>query len=1415
MIDNLVAELRARSIQIQKDGEELILLGDKESLTEELVRELRSHKAELVSLLESNESVLCNPPALITPGMLPLVELTEEEIGRIVAGVPGGAENVQDIYPLGPLQEGILFHHLMSDESDAYLMSMQLCLDSRPRVDSYLQALQWVIDRHDILRTSVHWEGLREPVQVVQREARLRVEEVRLDPGLGDAAERLYARFDPRHFRIEVREAPLLRAYVAEDRANDRWLLLLQFHHLVSDHVTLEVLQEEIQLYLRGEGGLLPKALPFRNLVAQARLGVSREEHERFFAAMLGDVEEATAPFGLLEVQQDGSGIGESAVGLDGALSRRLRATARRLGVSAASLCHVAWAQVLGKLSGRENVVFGTVLFGRMQGGSGADRMVGPLINTLPIRIKLGETSVATAVRQTHAVLAELLRHEHAPLALAQRCSQVAAGSPLFTALLNYRHSAAGPQSPEQARGWEGIELLRAEERTNYPLTLSVDDLGEGFQLTVKAVSSVDPQRTCAYMCTALEGLVEALEMAPSRPVCEIEILSAAERIQLMYGWNDTAVPVAESTLPALFEAQVIKTPEATAVVYEEQSLTYAELNARSNRLAHLLRARGVVPETIVGLCVERSLEMVVGLLGTLKAGGVYLPLDPSYPAARLGFMLDDARPLCVVTAGVAAEVLPSSVSLLRLDQDETVAALDAQLETNPKCSGLLPEHPAYVIYTSGSTGKPKGAVIEHQGVVGLFAWMQWAYPLGAGDALLQKSPLSFDASISEFFWTLFGGAKLVIARPDEHKNPVYIVDTIQRNNITVIKFVPLMLQAFLEANGKESSCLKHVTCAGEALSATLAQRFQSQLPNTALHNLYGPTESTINATAWTYSSDVLEANVTPPIGRPIWNTRVYVLDGYLRPVPMGVAGELYIAGAGLARGYLNRPELTSERFVASPYGDPGSRMYRTGDVARYRAGGNLEYLGRADDQVKVRGFRIELGEIESALSAHVSIAQGVVVTREDEPGDIRLVAYVVAAAGSSIDVGELRRYLGQRLPEYMVPAAFVELESFPLSPNGKLDRKKLPAPEWKSKEYEAPVGETERVTAEVFAEVLKLERVGREDNFFELGGHSLLATRLVSQLRQRLSVELPLRTLFQAPTVQELAEQVLEQQRSAYQHPGSYFDTLLPLRKEGHLPPLFCIAPAGGFSWPYAGLLPHIPDGHPVYGLQVPSYAAPDKRHDTIEELASDYIAFIRTACPEGPYLLLGWSFGGLVAFEIATQLEAAGQTVALVALLDSYPATEPITSQTIDEQTILRMIIEVLGSYETTRTSQAKSLDRSTIADLLKESGFLPDMTLNAIESLVVTIVSTMEIHIHWSRRYQPISSLRTELTLFVALQEKDTNVAECWKPHLLSKPDVHGVSTTHANMMGPVPLAQIGATLAKKLMDRFQPDNIEEHC
>ncbi|HEX9939885.1 MAG TPA: condensation domain-containing protein, partial [Longimicrobium sp.] len=500
-------------------------------------------------------------------------------IDRIVAGVPGGAANVQDIYPLAPLQEGILFHHLLSQEGDPYLTPSVTEFDTRARLDRYLAALQAVIDRHDIMRTAVAWEGLREAVQVVWRHAALPVDEVELDADAGDVADQLWRRYDPRHYRMDVGRAPLRRACIAEDRARGRWLLLMLRHHLTSDHESLEVQREEISAHLRGVESELPAPLPFRNYVARARLGVSRDEHERFFHAMLGDVEEPTAPYGLLDVWGEGHGIGDARLAVASDLAARLRGRARALGVTAASLCHLAWAQVLARLTDRHDVVFGTLLFGRMQGGEGADRVMGAFINTLPVRIGVGDEGAEAAVRRTHALLADLLRHEHASLALAQRSSGVAAPAPLFTSLLNYRYIGGSGRASGAGQPAEGVRGVRGQERTNYPVMLSVDDRGEEFSLVAQVAAPADAERVCRMMHTALERLVEALELAPGRAIGSIDVLPEAERRQVVEEWNATGAEYpAGSCIHELVEAQAARTPDAVAVVFEDASLTYAEL---------------------------------------------------------------------------------------------------------------------------------------------------------------------------------------------------------------------------------------------------------------------------------------------------------------------------------------------------------------------------------------------------------------------------------------------------------------------------------------------------------------------------------------------------------------------------------------------------------------------------------------------------------------------------------------------------------------------------------------------------------------------------------------------------------------------------------------------------------------------
>ena len=694
--------------------------------------------------------------------------LNQADIDRIVAQVPGGVGNVQDIYPLAPLQEGILFHHLLASEGDPYLLVNQMVFPGRALLERYLAAVQRVVDRHDILRTSFVWEGQSEAAQVVWRRAPLVVTEVELEEEGESGIEELARRFDPRKHRIELAHAPLLQFVVAKERGSERWLVVELMHHLIGDHSTLDTLHREVDAFLTGRGEELSAPEPFRNLVAQARLGVSAEEHERFFREQLGDIDEPTTPFGLREVHGDGRGVEEARRMLPASLNERLRGHARRLGVSLASLCHLAFGQVVALTSGRTRVVFGTVLFGRMQAGPGADRAMGLFINTLPLRLDVDETGVEESVRQTHARLSELLRHEHASLVLVQRCSGVVAPTPLFSALLNYRHNTPPPVRKDDAaevrHPLAGVEFLSSEERTNYPLSLSVEDFGEALGLTAQVVKEVSPERVCGFMERALSELAEALEHAPTRPVRALDVLPLAERRLLLETWNETAASYPrERCIHELFEEQVRRAPEAVALVQGEEEVTYGELNRRANRLAYRLIEQGVGPDVRVGLCVERSPSMVVALLGILKAGGAYVPLDPSYPRARLSELVEDAAPLLVVCdAAGSGALVEESIGQSRVfaleealfaEGEDSLPTAEGELDSNPKVAGLNSGHLAYVIYTSGSTGKPKGVLIEHVSVVNRLVWMPSAFRIDASDVIVQKTPYTFDVSVWEFFW--------------------------------------------------------------------------------------------------------------------------------------------------------------------------------------------------------------------------------------------------------------------------------------------------------------------------------------------------------------------------------------------------------------------------------------------------------------------------------------------------------------------------------------------------------------------------------------------------------------------------------------------------------------------------------------
>ncbi|GAB2934280.1 hypothetical protein GCM10027280_22590 [Micromonospora polyrhachis] len=1092
----------------------------------------------------------------ITPDLLPLVELSQPEIDAIVATVPARAGNVQDIYPLAPMQEGILFHHLMAHTGDPYLVTTLIGFADRNRLDRYRAALEAVIARHDILRTAVVWQGVNEPVQVVWRRAPLPVEEVTLDPAGGDPRQQLRKHFDQRLGRLPLHQAPLLRLLVARNPHDGSWLALELIHHIIDDNTSLKQLTAEIRAHLAGRADRLPPPLPFRDFVARMRRGADRADQETFFRGMLRDVDTPTAPFGLLDIHGDGHSMRHSRLRLDAALSRRLRDRAQALRVGATSLFHVAWGQVLGRASTRHDVVFGTVLLGRMRADAGTDRVLGPFINTLPLRISLGATSIADCVLRTHAMLTELIRHEHAPLALAQSCSGVAPPAPLFTALLNYRHVEVLAESDTTPTvDPDDLTYLAAEERGNYPLALDVDDLGDGFVLTVAATAGVAAEQVCAMVEQALVALADTLEQAPGTPIGRLDVLPPAERHRLLVDGNEAAVAYPPDRLVHhLFETQVARDPHAVALVLDEYRLTYGELNAQANRLAHHLRTRGVGPDRLVAICVERSLDAVVALLAVLKAGGAYLPLDPAYPVERLAYMLRDATPIAALTHRPARDRLHAALSgtalstpalsgaalsgtalsapalsgadLCVIDLDLDAADWTEQAETDPVVEGSTPDNLAYVIYTSGTSGAANGVLVEHGQLVAVAAAWEHLFDLRSDLVHLQMASFSFDVFTADVVRALgFGGRLVLCPRPLLLDGPgLYAL--LRQHGVDFADFVPAVLNplmGYLETVGGSLAGLETVVCGSDAWTVANAAQLRALCgPQVRIVNAYGVTEAAVDSTCYQLPSTGVAELACLPIGRPLPNVRVYLLDEAGEPVPAGVIGEIVIGGAGVARGYLNRPELTAERFLASPF-VPGDRLYRTGDLGRRLPDGRIEFLGRDDFQVKVRGFRVELGEVEARLAACPGVREAVVVARPDTSGHQRLLAYFLAGTGQPPNAMVLRDRLATELPEYMVPAAYVRLSAWPLTPNGKLDRSALPAPDGDSfgqRGYVEPAGLLETMVAGVWAEVLGIDRVGRHDDFFALGGHSLLAMRLVARIRQTLGREVSPAALFAAPVL-------------------------------------------------------------------------------------------------------------------------------------------------------------------------------------------------------------------------------------------------------------------------------------------------------
>jgi amino acid adenylation domain-containing protein/non-ribosomal peptide synthase protein (TIGR01720 family) len=1170
-----------------------------------------------------------------TPSDFPLAGLDQSTLDRLLKQ----ERPIEDIYPLAPVQQGMLFHSLHNPGSGVYVE--QLCCTFRGEFDSigFQQAWQQVIARHAVLRTAFVWDGLDQPLQFVYSQVEVPWESA-----------------DLRHF-TPAEQAAFLEAYLAQGRkrgfdlavaplmrlalfrlADDAYRFVWSHHHLLLDGWSLPlVLNDILSFYAAGTQGQqahLERPRPYRDYVAW----LQRQDlsgAELFWRNMLAGATlltlSAVGQHGGSELDQEL--YEEQQLPIDAITTRALQTLARHQELTLNTLAQSAWAILLSCYSGEQDVIFGSTVSGRPPELAGVEHMVGVFINTLPVRVHVAPGVALNAwLKQMQLRQAEMRHYEYSQLAQVQCWSGVPGGTALFESIVVFESYPVSTSAQEQSqRSRLMIEDVHGTEQTNYPLTLVVVP---GSAMTLRM--SYDRRRfdsaTIRRMLSHFQMLLVSMATQTKPRLGDLWLLSDAERHQLLVEWNDTTVGVggwaglrsahtevtsriADACLHELFEAQVTRTPDAVAVVYADQHLTYTALDTRANNLAHFLQTLGVGSEVLVAVCLERSLELIVGLLGVLKAGAAYLPLDPAYPAERITFMLEDSQARVLITDSMydvrltiddleeaQTPIVNRTSKIVNMVADWTRIA---RMADNPPHSAVAAGNLAYVIYTSGSTGWPKGAMNSHRGIINRLLWMQQTYRLQADDQVLQKTPFSFDVSVWEFFWPLLSGARLVLARPGGQQEPRYLAELIAREQITTLHFVPPMLQAFLdELVPAACRSLRRVICSGEALPTELAARFCAQL-DAELHNLYGPTEAAVDVTAWPCACPPDPRSV--PIGRPIANTQIYLLDPQLRPMPIGVAGELYIGGVQLARGYLGRPDLTAERFVPNPFAEvsgsgywvledklpdtryptPATRLYKTGDRARYRTDGSIEYLGRFDRQIKLRGFRIELGEIEAVLRQHPSVSEAAVMLREDQPGDQRLVAYVVEGSeirdqGSGSEdketrrqgdketddptgtiyraptslVSELRSFLAERLPAYMVPTAFVPLAAFPLTPNGKLDRQALLAPERThpaaDEGFVAPRTPIEELLAQIWGVVLRIEQVGRNDHFFALGGHSLLATQLLSRVRATFQVDLSLRDLFEAPVLADLAARIAQVRRAAMRIATP---PLLPVGRDDPLP--------------------------------------------------------------------------------------------------------------------------------------------------------------------------------------------------------------------------------------------------------------------
>ncbi|MEU8877096.1 amino acid adenylation domain-containing protein [Streptomyces javensis] len=1329
-----------------------------------------------------------------SPSDLTLVPLTQDEIDAVESA---GAERLEDVLPLTPMQEGLLFHaQFDEDEPDLYTVQLGIDLAGPLDPERLRGAARTLLRRHANLRAGFRQQGLSRPVQVVAADFELPW--VELDFGHLPEAERA-ARLDAlmdedRVRRFDPERPPLLR-FTLIHMGDKLARFLMTNHHLLLDGWSGPLLMRELFTLYEADGdeSALPEVTPYRDYLAW--LGRQDKQAAReAWRTVLSGVDGAT----LIAPDSDGRTVevpGDLLVELPEHTTTELTALARRHDATLNTVVQAAWSVVLSGLTGRTDVVFGATVSGRPADLPGVETMVGLFINTVPVRAELRTTDTwATLLERLRGQQTAVMDHHYLGL---QDVLRLVEPDTLFdTIVVTENYPLEGDGMPAVEDGLRIVGLY-GSDANHYPISL-VAMPGRTLRLRL----GYRPDLVAPDAVEAIGGrLVRAFEAmigAPEQPVNRVDLLAADERRTLLEEFTATARPAPVALVPERFQAQAARTPDAPALLAADGTrLSYAGLDAAADRLAAELIAAGVGPERLVALALPRSADLVIAALAVLKAGGGYLPVDPGDPADRLAHVLTDATPVLVLTRSDIAPGLPRTAAPVRL-LDEAVTSEPAEpapaAPAVPDASGgprWRAQSPAYVIYTSGSTGRPKGVVVEHRSFAQYLDYAAEAYP-SLGERALLHSPVSFDMAVTSLFGPLTTGGCVHVAELEQPAEG--------RVRPAFCKVTPSHLP-LLTGVDPECSPTRELVIGGEQLLGEALAPWRAAHPDVAVVNEYGPTEATVGCAVLRLEPGEETPSGAVPIGRPTPNTRLYVLDAGLRPAPRGAVGELYIGGGQLARGYLGRPALTAARFVADPFGAPGGRLYRTGDLARWNPDGQLEYLGRVDEQVKVRGYRVELGEIEAALARDPEVGQATVLLRGDEGAGKRLAAYLVPAAGGGLDPAAVRERLAAAVPDYMVPAAFTVLQELPLNANGKVDRKALPAPDYNPREWSGPRTPQEEILCGLFREALGLDVVGIHDSFFDLGGDSIMSMGLVNRIRSAFGVKLGMRTVLTAPTVAELA------QRLGGDAEQDSLDVLLPLREHGSRVPLFCVHPAGGLSWSYSALLRSVDAEHPVYGLQCRGLTGEgDPLPGTLEEMAADYVAQIRRVRPTGPYALLGWSLGGTVIHAMAALLQAEGEEVALLVNLDEYPLdrSQPLPDRLPDEQDALRVLLDFEG-YDVTALGDVTLTHGQVVTMLRERQSVLASLDEDNVAALARAFANNRRLFL----AYEP-ARYRGDLLVLVA--EEDPAVpaadlagrAERWRPFVDGRIEYRRITHAHPYLMRPEPAAEIGRVLNEKLRE-----------